>query len=99
MWLGQANGGFELNANAQGSTASRDWAIAGIGDYNGDGRDDVLWRHAGGTVSEWLGKADAGFVNNHANAAASVPHGLDDPVARHLPVLTACEDRPAAIDA
>jgi hypothetical protein len=24
----------------------QDWTVAGVGDFNGDGRDDILWRHA-----------------------------------------------------
>ena len=42
-------------------------------DFNGDGRDDILWRHESGLVTNWLGTADASFVNNHANSARLVP--------------------------
>ena len=72
-WLGQANGGFVQNGGALGASVGRDWEVAGIGDYNGDGHDDLLWRHDGGVITEWLGTPSGGFVNNHANAAASVP--------------------------
>jgi hypothetical protein len=31
-----------------------DWAIAGVGDYDGDGRSDLLWRQAStGAVYLW----------------------------------------------
>ena len=33
------------------------------GDFNGDGRDDVLWRHDSGQVANWLGQANGGFVS------------------------------------
>jgi hypothetical protein len=29
------------------------WSIAGVGDYNGDGTSDILWRDASGTVAVW----------------------------------------------
>ena len=30
------------------------WSVAGIGDFNGDGNSDVLWRSASGEVGLWL---------------------------------------------
>jgi hypothetical protein len=30
------------------------WAIAGIGDFNGDGKSDILWRNSNGDTSIWL---------------------------------------------
>lgn len=30
-----------------------DWTIVGNGDFNGDGRGDVLWRHDGGLTAIW----------------------------------------------
>ena len=72
-WLGQANGGFVSNdANAFGS-APLNWNIVGTGDFNGDGRDDILWRNSNGQLSDWLGQANGGFVGNDANAFTSVP--------------------------
>ena len=38
------------------------WHIAGTGDFNGDGRDDILWRNDTGAVTNWLGQANGGFV-------------------------------------
>ncbi len=72
-WLGQANGGFvQNNANAA-AVVPMAWQIAGTGDFNGDGRDDILWRNIDGQMSNWLGTATGGFVQNNANAAAVVP--------------------------
>jgi hypothetical protein len=68
-WLGQANGGFASNfANAH-VAVDNSWHIAGTGDFNGDGRDDVLWRNDSGAVTNWLGQANGGFVGNFENAA------------------------------
>jgi hypothetical protein len=30
-----------------------DWHLAGIGDFNGDLRDDLLWRNDNGTFTTW----------------------------------------------
>jgi Ca2+-binding RTX toxin-like protein len=70
-WLGQANGGFVANS-AAGSSASLAWQIEGVGDYNGDGRDDILWRHTSGSITDWLAQANGSFVNNGANANLNI---------------------------
>ena len=63
-WLGNANGGFTDNGSASFTTVSTDWYVAGTGDFNGDGRDDILWRSDGGALSNWLGTANGGFTDN-----------------------------------
>ena len=44
------------------------WQVAAIGDYNGDGRDDIAWRNSNGAFTNWLGQANGGFISNDANA-------------------------------
>lgn len=34
--------------------ADASWTVAGVGDFNGDGKTDVLWRHSSGAVHAWL---------------------------------------------
>ena len=34
--------------------AGTDWTIQAIGDFNGDGKADLLWRHTSGVVCIWL---------------------------------------------
>ena len=40
----------------QGSAVSpgASWSVAGIGDFNGDGDADILWRNSNGSLAEWL---------------------------------------------
>jgi len=72
-WLANANGGFASNdANAY-TTVSTSWKVAGTGDFNGDGREDILWRSDSGALSDWLANANGGFTSNDANAYATAP--------------------------
>ena len=49
------------------------WQVEGTGDFNGDDRDDIVWRRDDGAFTDWLGQANGGFVTNDANAWASAP--------------------------
>jgi hypothetical protein len=48
------------------------WDVAAIGDYNGDGRDDILWRNSNGTIIDWLGNQNGGFSDNSGNLYTTV---------------------------
>jgi Ca2+-binding RTX toxin-like protein len=73
-WLAQANGGFAENYNNSVVCVPTAWQVASIGDFNGDGRDDILWRHTNGTITDWLGQANGGFADNYLNSAVSIPN-------------------------
>ena len=47
-----------------------DWKVADTGDFNGDGRIDILWRNDNGALTDWLGTASGGFVDNALHAYA-----------------------------
>jgi hypothetical protein len=70
-WLGDANGGFASNFGNAYYQVDNSWHIAGTGDFNGDGRSDVLWRNDSGRVTDWLGNANSGLSGNFANADAN----------------------------
>ncbi len=65
-WLGNANGSFSYNAAAGLTMVDSAWQIVGTGDYNGDGRDDLLWRNSNGDFGNWLASANGGFAYNAA---------------------------------
>ena len=67
-WLGLANGTFANNARGGSKAIGTDWTVTGIGDFNGDGRDDLFWHHTSGATTEWLGQADGSFGNNGASS-------------------------------
>ena len=48
-------------------------SIVGSGDFNGDGRDDLLWRNPStGQTTDWLGQPNGSFVGNDANALSTI---------------------------
>jgi hypothetical protein len=72
-WLGSESGGFLLNDANAFTQAPTSWQVVAVGDYNGDGFDDILWRSDTGQLSDWLGTETGAFENNDANAFANVP--------------------------
>src|SRR4029077_9355307 len=45
------------------ATPNSSWNVAGIGDFNGDGKDDVLWRNTNGSLAD-------GTMNGSQGAAS-----------------------------
>ena len=72
-WLGTASGALANNDVNAAGWAPTNWEVAGVGDFNGDGRDDVLWRDESGLTINWLGEADGGFADNYANSVVNIP--------------------------
>jgi FG-GAP-like repeat len=65
-WLATPDGNFTINdANAfVGLAAMHTYDAKAVGDFNGDGRADVLWQVDGGGFHQtWLSSADGGFAN------------------------------------
>jgi hypothetical protein len=62
LWRNTISGSVALwflNGTTVASTglaggATADWQIAGVGDFDGDGRTDLLWRHNSGTLAIWF---------------------------------------------
>ena len=72
-WLGTPSGALVNNDVNAADWAPTNWQVDGVGDFNGDGRDDALWRSDTGHLSNWLGTASGAFANNDANAAGWAP--------------------------
>jgi hypothetical protein len=77
-WLGKADGTFFSNDAIATYSLPTDWKVAGAGDFNGDGRSDLLLRNNDGRVTEWLGQSNGTFL---WNAAATYALGTDWKVA------------------
>ncbi|WP_308517425.1 FG-GAP repeat domain-containing protein [Sphingomonas flavescens] len=41
---------------------SNEWKMAGAGDFDGNGRADILWRSVTGTLAQWSGAANGAFT-------------------------------------
>jgi hypothetical protein len=65
-WLGVGGGTFFSNHDVAFYALPSTWSVAGSGDYNGDGRGDIILRDAQGTVIEWLGQPSGAFAFNGA---------------------------------
>jgi hypothetical protein len=71
VWRAQANGALSDAGNLSANSLDASWKVAGIGDFNGDGRADILWRHSSGVLGEWTGQSGV-FQNNSGVAANPV---------------------------
>jgi len=65
VWLGQASEQFTSFTPTR-QLLDGNWKIVAIGDYNGDGKDDLLWRHGSGEAGEWLATGSGDFAYNGA---------------------------------
>jgi Ca2+-binding RTX toxin-like protein len=71
-WLARSDGSFAGNSDNFLKQVDPSWHVAGTGDFNGDGRVDLLWLNNGGLVTDWLAGASGGFSGNSGNFLASV---------------------------
>jgi hypothetical protein len=70
--LATANGGYANNGDNSFVNGASTTSIVGTGDFNGDGRQDILWRNPNGTIFNFLGTANGGYTNNGDNSAVTL---------------------------
>jgi len=46
--------GTSISGTRSPGAVGTDWTIVGVGDFNADGKADILWRHSSGVVYLWL---------------------------------------------
>ena len=54
MWLMDGNANTTFVGAVGPFNPGADWQIKGVGDFNGDGKDDIVWQHADGQAAMWL---------------------------------------------
>jgi ELWxxDGT repeat protein len=47
-------GGGDLTSGGASVRPDASWSVAGIGDFNGDGNSDIVWRNSNGSLALWL---------------------------------------------
>jgi hypothetical protein len=67
--------GESLVSSTYGGAPSRDWTVKGVGDFNGDLQEDILWRHTNGQVSIWF-MVSAGTIRFVTYPGGTDPDGL-----------------------
>jgi hypothetical protein len=89
VWMGSANGaltapgpydpyggaGYSNAPNWGSLPLPSGWQVAGISDFNGDGRDDILLRSSDGSTTDWVSSANQSLVDN--SAVFSINPGTD----------------------
>ena len=80
-WLGTASGSFSGNWNNLHTAVPTNLAVVGIGDYNGDGIDDLLLRSSSGGLTQWLAQSNGTFTANihFANPDPGASWQVQDP--------------------
>ncbi|HYD88587.1 MAG TPA: M10 family metallopeptidase C-terminal domain-containing protein [Vitreimonas sp.] len=73
IWMMGATGLDVAAATATAQQVGLDWSIAALGDLDGDGRDDIVWRNEGGATVVW--RMDG--ASAVAAAATSAQPGLE----------------------
>lgn len=67
IWLMGMTGREQVGGGATFSQADNAWQVQQTGDYNGDGKSDILWRHDNGSTFIWLmngtGEVGSGFTS------------------------------------
>ncbi len=72
-WLSTPSGAFTANGANAYANVSTDWDVAGTGDFNADGHEDILWRNDNGLLTNWLANGTGGYNTNTAATVSVSP--------------------------
>ena len=53
------------------------WHVAGVGDYNGDGTGDIIWRDDAGNIGEWVMSNGVRIANINLGSNPTTWHNVD----------------------
>jgi VCBS repeat protein len=77
MWLmsdTEINASHDVTSGGTPVQVDPSWSMVGVGDFNDDGRADMLWRNAAGQISEWQMNgsviASTGFITSQGSVVA-----------------------------
>ncbi|MDB5482908.1 MAG: peptidase and matrixin and adamalysin [Caulobacteraceae bacterium] len=61
-WLSNTGAGYAGFTAPILATIDPSWKIQGVGDFNGDGLSDILWRNTNGDTGVWMTTAGGGYA-------------------------------------
>ena len=77
-WRGANGDAIAWNSNGSGGFAGQDlgvvstsYQIAGVGDFNGDSKADILWRNTNGDAILWNSNSSGGFADHDLGVVAT----------------------------
>jgi hypothetical protein len=62
LWLSNSGAGYMGFTGQYAGDLDTSWSIAGVGDFNGDAKADILWHNTNGSVDIWMSNPGNGYA-------------------------------------